>query len=213
MKFSLLTAAGVLAAINQATAVTIVTPWASTVWSAGGHGLITWNTTAADANLKCDIYMLNGEFTNSNIVAQITNPATPVDCSVGSYDMYPLNDFASGSYWIRIGQASTGNWAYSSPFKFNGTGAAKPVSVVSGASSAAVPTGSANVTGNAAAAAAAATSSGSKPVTTGAANANKTSSASASASASPAASGASAAMSINAAAVALGAIAAVALTL
>lgn len=41
--------------------------------------------------------------------------------------MYPLNDFAAGSYWIRIGQASSGNWAYSSPFQFNGTGAAKPV--------------------------------------------------------------------------------------
>ncbi|KAF1801200.1 hypothetical protein V8B55DRAFT_1528697 [Mucor lusitanicus] len=211
MKFSLLTAAGVLAAINQASAVTIVTPWASTVWSAGGHGLITWNTTAADANLKCDIYMLNGEFTNSNIVAQITDPATPVDCSVGSYDMYPLNDFASGSYWIRIGQASTGNWAYSSPFKFNGTGAAKPVSIVSGASAAAVPTNSTSVTGTAAAAASAA--SATKAATTGASSASKSASASASASASPASSGASAAMSINAAAVALGAIAAVALTL
>ncbi|KAL9541133.1 hypothetical protein MBANPS3_009289 [Mucor bainieri] len=211
MKFSLLTAAGVLAAINQATAVTIVTPWASTVWSAGGHGLITWNTTAADASLKCDIYMLNGEFTNSNIVAQITDPATPVDCSVGSYDMYPLNDFASGSYWIRIGQASTGTWAYSSPFKFNGTGAAKPVSVVSGASAAAVPTNGTAVTGTAAAAASAA--SATKAATTGVSSASKSASASASASASPASSGASAAMSINAAAVALGAIAAVALTL
>ncbi|KAK4512721.1 uncharacterized protein ATC70_003427 [Mucor velutinosus] len=211
MKFSLLTAAGVLAAINQATAVTIVTPWASSVWSAGGHGLITWNTTAADANLKCDIYMLNGEFTNSNIVAQITDPATPVACSAGSYDMYPLNDFASGSYWIRIGQASTGNWAYSSPFKFNGTGTAKPVSVVSGASAAAVPTNSSSVTGTAAAAASAA--SATKAATTGASSASKSASASASASASPASSGASAAMSINAAAVALGAIAAVALTL
>ncbi|GAN02080.1 hypothetical protein MAM1_0016c01520 [Mucor ambiguus] len=210
MKFSLLTAAGVLAAINQATAVTIVTPWASTVWSAGGHGLITWNATAADASLKCDIYLLNGEFTNSNIVAQITDPATPVDCSVGSYDMYPLNDFASGSYWVRIGQASTGNWAYSSPFKFNGTGAARPVSVVSGASAAAVPTNGTSVTGTAAAAASAA--SATKAVTTGP-SASKAASASASASASTVSSGASATMSINAAAVALGAIAAVALTL
>ncbi|KAI8647937.1 hypothetical protein BD408DRAFT_449028 [Parasitella parasitica] len=174
--------------------------------SSGGHGLISWNTTAADAGLKCDIYMLNGEFTNSNIVAQITDPSTPVDCSIGSYDMYPLNDFSSGSYWIRIGQASTSTWAYSSPFQFNGTGSARPVSIVSGASTAAVPTGTA--------AAAASASVTGKVIPTAAPGAgNKVASAGASPSASASSSSAAATIPINAAAVALGAIAAVALTL
>ncbi|CEP10549.1 hypothetical protein [Parasitella parasitica] len=206
MKFSVLSAAGLFAAINQAMAVTIVTPWANTVWSAGGHGLISWNTTSADAGLKCDIYMLNGEYTNSNIVAQITDPSTPVDCSVGSYDMYPLNDFSSGSYWIRIGQASTGSWAYSSPFQFNGTGGARPVSIASGASTAAVPTGTA------AAAAAAATGNNKVVATAAPAAGNKVASVGAMASASASSTSAATTVSINAAAIALGAIAAVALT-
>lgn len=41
--------------------------------------------------------------------------------------MYPLNDFASGQYWIRIGQASTNTWAYSGAFSFVGNGTASPV--------------------------------------------------------------------------------------
>lgn len=41
--------------------------------------------------------------------------------------MYPLNDFASGQYWLRIGQAANNNWFYSGVFNFNGTGTARPV--------------------------------------------------------------------------------------
>lgn len=210
MKFSLLSAAGILAAVSQASAVTIVTPWANSVWTAGGHGDITWNATAADAGLKCDIYLLNGDYKNSNIVAQVTNPATPVDCSVGKFDIYPLNDFAAGNYWIRIGQSATGNWAYSGVFKFEGKGTSSPVSVVG------TPSAVVNGTNPGAAVASA---SGSAPVATtiptaSAAAKNGTASASASASASSTAkSGAESAMNVNTAAVALGAIAAIAFAL
>jgi hypothetical protein len=41
--------------------------------------------------------------------------------------MYPLNDFAAGQYWIRIGQNSTGNWYYSGLFTFSGNGTSKPI--------------------------------------------------------------------------------------
>ncbi|KAI8990122.1 hypothetical protein BDB01DRAFT_780103 [Pilobolus umbonatus] len=128
MKFTLLSAAGLLTA-TQVAAVTIVTPWAQTVWTAGGKGDITWNATAADAGLKCDIQMMNGEYKNSNMVAQVSNPETPLDCSVGKFQIYPLNDFAAGDYWIRIGQAPD-SWAYSGVFKFDGKGTSKPFSVV-----------------------------------------------------------------------------------
>ncbi|CAO3650505.1 unnamed protein product [Mucor hiemalis] len=207
MKFSLLSAAGIIAAVSQASAVTIVTPWANSVWTAGAHGDITWNTTAADATLKCDIYLLNGDYKNSNIVAQVTNPATPVDCSVGKFDIYPLGDFASGNYWIRIGQSSTGAWAYSGVFKFQGNGTSSPVSVVG------TPSAAVNGT-NPGAAVASASGASTTALPTAAANKNSTSSASASASASSTAkSGADSAMSVNTAAVALGAIAAIAFAL
>ncbi|KAI9482870.1 MAG: hypothetical protein EXX96DRAFT_605969 [Benjaminiella poitrasii] len=211
MKFVLL--AGVISALSQVSAVTIVTPWAQSVWTAGGHGEITWNASATDATLKCDIYMLNGDFKNSNIVAQITDPATPVDCSAGKYDMYPLNDFASGQYWIRIGQASTGNWAYSSAFQFNGNGTSKPQSVVQPIATAAgngttvtvpTPVAATNGTNNAA----------NKPVLTASGTTAKPSSIDANKSATSATPDSGASMvSINTAAVALGAIAAMAFAL
>ncbi|RCH80849.1 hypothetical protein CU097_000315, partial [Rhizopus azygosporus] len=96
MKSAFLTAAAVVAAASQAAAsITVVTPWASSTWSAGGHGEISWNATAPENALNCDIQLMNGEAKNANLVAQITNPATPIACSAGKYDMYPLNDFAS----------------------------------------------------------------------------------------------------------------------
>ncbi|KAI8890426.1 hypothetical protein K501DRAFT_206330 [Backusella circina FSU 941] len=204
MKSFFVIAAGVLSAVSQASAaVTVITPWASTTWTSGEHGAISWNATGADASLKCDIQMLNGDYTNANLVAAITAVDTPIACSSGAFDIYPLNDFASGKYWIRIGQASTNTWGYSGEFTFAGKGSAKAYSVVGGPSAAvsgaAVPTGSA-----------AATASGtSAPKTTGGASA---AAASASKSASASTSGASG-FTMSKAAVAIGAVAAVALTL
>ncbi|KAI8370949.1 hypothetical protein BD560DRAFT_396435 [Blakeslea trispora] len=222
MKFSLLAAAA--AAVAQVSAVTIVTPWSTSAWTAGGHGNITWTITDAEANLKCDIYLLSGDAKNANIVAQITDPATPVACNALKYDIYPLNDFASGQYSIRIGQASTGTWAYSSAFSFTGNGSSKPISVVSqaaaasGAASGSAAASGAAATGTAAAAASAATSGAVKSVAAAAASASgaKSVAASASASASHAASSHTSGASSNtvsAAALAMGAVAAVALSL
>ncbi|KAI8992086.1 hypothetical protein BDF20DRAFT_904391 [Mycotypha africana] len=215
MKFAFFTVTGLLTAVSNVAAVTIVTPWAQTVWTAGGHGNITWTTTASDAGLKCDMYLLNGDFKNSNIVAQITDPSTPVDCSIGRYDMHPLNDFASGTYWVRIGQASTGTWSYSSAFQFKGNGTASPVSIAAnpsgvaaaGAANAPAPAptvttpakGATNVTPTATPAATKGADV-SKPVGAAAASANATSEGYSS-------------NSVNVMALALGAIAAVAVTL
>ncbi|GAA5812876.1 hypothetical protein MFLAVUS_006335 [Mucor flavus] len=201
MKFTILSAAGILAAISQASAIEIVTPWADTVWTAGGHGNITWKTTAADAGLKCDIYMLNGDIKNSNIVAQVTDPATPIDCSVGIYDIHPLGDFANGKYSIRIGQAATASWAYSSLFTFKGNALAP------GAANSATANGTAPVIPNA---------NGAKPsaipTNTAALKANGTQSASAPSS-STSTSGSESSLNMNSAAIALGAIAAIAFSL
>ncbi|KAI7903877.1 uncharacterized protein BX663DRAFT_505542 [Cokeromyces recurvatus] len=196
MKFTLL--AGAISVISQVSAVIIVNPWADTTWVSGGQGEITWKITTADAGLKCEIYMLNGDYKNSNLVAQVTNPATPVDCSVGKYAIYPLNDFASGKYWIRIGQRSTGNWAYSAPFDFKGNGTAKPESIV------VTPTAvKSNSTTAAVITTAPATTSTAKSSSSSSAETSKTTS---NESGAPM-------MSISSAVIALGAIAAVALIL
>ncbi|KAI7896844.1 uncharacterized protein EV154DRAFT_490984 [Mucor mucedo] len=213
MKFTILSAAGILAAISQASAVTIVTPWASSPdWVSGGHGNITWTTTAADAGLKCDIYMLNGNVQNSNIVAQVTDPATPVDCSAGKFDIYPLGDFATGQYSIRIGQAATSTWVYSALFNFKGNGTSSPISVV--ASPSAVANGTAAAVP--AVSGVAASASGKAPTATAAVSGGAKNSTSSSAAASASAStvsGAESSMNMNSAAIALGAIAAIALAL
>ncbi|KAG1149046.1 hypothetical protein G6F37_001543 [Rhizopus arrhizus] len=205
MKTSFFAAAGLVSAASQALAsITVVSPWGTSVWSAGGHGEITWNATTPESTLNCDIQLMNGEAKNANLVAQVTDPSTPIACSAGKYDIHPLNDFAAGKYSIRIGQASTGNWYYSGLFTFNGTGSSKPISVVSTATSlsgtaaaAAAATGNPAASGNAAAIGKAAASG---------------SAASASATALSTKSAANT-ISINSAALALGAVAAAAFAL
>ncbi|KAI9254878.1 hypothetical protein BY458DRAFT_520567 [Sporodiniella umbellata] len=209
MKSSLLIAAGVLSTASQVFgAINVITPWSTSVWTAGGNGNITWTATAPENALNCDIQLMSGDPKNQNIVAQITSPTTPIPCSAGKYDIHPINDFASGPYSIRIGQASTGTWAYSGSFTLNGTGAAKPISVVSAATAAA--------SGSVAPAA----SSGASSVPIGKAAASGSISASASGSKSLSASatatpnaGASTTGTLHVAAIALGAVAATAFAL
>ncbi|ORZ08672.1 hypothetical protein BCR42DRAFT_424663, partial [Absidia repens] len=62
--------------------------------------------------------MLNGDATNSNIVATVTSPKNPVKCGINAFEIVPLNDFKSGKYWLRIGQADTNTWTYSGVFNF-----------------------------------------------------------------------------------------------
>ncbi|KAG0750117.1 hypothetical protein G6F57_000388 [Rhizopus arrhizus] len=206
MKTSFFAAAGLVSAASQALAsITVVSPWGTSVWSAGGHGEITWNATTPESTMNCDIQLMNGEAKNANLVAQVTDPSTPIACSAGKYDIHPLNDFAAGKYSIRIGQASTGNWYYSGLFTFNGTGSSKPVSVVSTATS---------LSGTAAAAAAAAT--GNPAASGNAAAIGKAAASGSAASASATALSTKSAantISINSAALALGAVAAAAFAL
>ncbi|RCI06742.1 hypothetical protein CU098_013483 [Rhizopus stolonifer] len=128
MKTTLI-AAGIVAAASQAmAAISVANPWGQVTWTSGGSGEITWTATAPEDTLNCDIQLLNGDYTNSNLVAQITGADTPIACSTGKFSIYPLNDFASGQYWIRIGQNSTSNWYYSGLFTFNGNGTVGPIS-------------------------------------------------------------------------------------
>ncbi|ORZ05449.1 hypothetical protein BCR42DRAFT_428321 [Absidia repens] len=133
MKFAAITTTTLAAASVAQAAITIVTPWADTTWNSGAHGNITWKAAGTDANQKCEIQLLNGNSSNANLVAYVTDPKLPVDCTSGSFDIYPLNDFAAGKYSIRIGQSASSTWAYSGVFNFVGKGAAKPLQVASGA--------------------------------------------------------------------------------
>ncbi|KAI8145165.1 hypothetical protein BJV82DRAFT_605138 [Fennellomyces sp. T-0311] len=135
MKSLFLSALALAASASTAAAtITVITPWADTTWTSGGRGNITWNTDAADNSKDCHIQMMNGNATNSNMVAYVTAPETPVKCSVKSYEIYPLNDFASGDYWIRVGQTDDAkSWGYSGVFKFKGNGTARPYHLASGA--------------------------------------------------------------------------------
>ncbi|KAJ2963937.1 hypothetical protein NQZ79_g1098 [Umbelopsis isabellina] len=130
MKFSVSALLAVAcASAASATTITVVTPWASTVWNSGGVGDITWNTTSTGgaALTTCSIDMLGGSSTNAEIVAHVT--ATPIDCSVGKFEITPLGDFASGQYWLRIGAEP--NWFYSGKFQFTGKGTVGAVSAAS----------------------------------------------------------------------------------
>ncbi|CAO3692345.1 unnamed protein product [Rhizopus stolonifer] len=198
MKSSLLISGLVLTASQALAAITVITPWSTSVWTAGGTGEITWNVTAPESTLNCDIQLLNGDTANQNLVAQITSTSTPIACSAGKYGIYPINDFASGQYSIRIGQSATNNWYYSGLFTFNGTGTSKPISVVSSATA---------ISGTAAAAAAA--TSGAIPIGKAAASG---SAAAVSASATTVSSDAHS-VTFHSAAVALGAVAAAAFAL
>ncbi|KAJ8656215.1 hypothetical protein O0I10_008009 [Lichtheimia ornata] len=154
MKSFLLSAATLAAiATNAAATITVIAPWGSDVWNAGGQGNITWKHESADANLDCEIQMMNGNSSNSNMVAYITDPKSPVKCSADAFNIYPLNDFGSGDYWIRIGQSDKNNWAYSGVFKFKGNGTAKPYHLASNGASvaaAAATSGSAAASGKSA---------------------------------------------------------------
>ncbi|KAI9310928.1 hypothetical protein BX666DRAFT_1882058 [Dichotomocladium elegans] len=158
MKSLLLSAVTIAAAAaNAAATITVISPWGNSVWVAGGHGNITWTTDAADANSNCEIQLMNGNASNSNMVAYVTAPGTPIKCSVNAYDIYPLNDFAAGDYWIRIGQSASNTWAYSGVFKFEGKGSANPLQLASnGASAPAAAAASGNPSGTAKSGAAAA---------------------------------------------------------
>ncbi|KAI8329137.1 hypothetical protein BC941DRAFT_363039, partial [Chlamydoabsidia padenii] len=176
----------------------IVTPWADTTWNSGGHGNITWKATGADLTQKCEIQLLNGNSTNANLVAYVTDPKLPADCSSGSFDIYPLNDFAAGKYSIRIGQSASSTWAYSGVFNFVGKGAAKPLQLASGAA----PVASSSVTN-------AAGNTTASTVTTGKTNSTSTSTSASSTSTN----GASSCSSISMIAVAAAGLSALAMAL
>ncbi|KAI9279280.1 hypothetical protein BY458DRAFT_502557 [Sporodiniella umbellata] len=128
MKFAFI-ASCVFAAASQAmAAINVSSPWGQVTWTAGQTGEIAWTATAPEDTMNCDIQLLNGDYTHSNLVALITATETPIPCSVGKFNIYPLNDFSAGQYWIRIGQSSTNNWYYSGLFTYNGNGTVGPVS-------------------------------------------------------------------------------------
>ncbi|KAI9310643.1 hypothetical protein BX666DRAFT_1869300, partial [Dichotomocladium elegans] len=104
----------------------IVTPWANTTWVSGGLGSITWTSAANDTG-NCEIQLMNGNASNANMVAYVTSPGEPVNCTANAYNIYPLNDFASGQYWVRIGERISNAWVYSGVFTFQGNGTAKPL--------------------------------------------------------------------------------------
>lgn len=124
-------------AVAHATTLAVVTPWGTTTWIAGGIGDITWTVSPGGGQpdfTNCHIDLLGGEFTNANLVAHVTNPATPVACSAQKYQITPIGDFSTGKYWIRIGNAPDGPWFYSAAFQLTGNGSQRPLQLAWNAS-------------------------------------------------------------------------------
>ncbi|KAG2225470.1 hypothetical protein INT45_010297 [Circinella minor] len=151
MKSIFLSTLAIIASATYAAAeIKVITPWANTVWTSGGTGNITWTADSADASKDCHIQMMNGNATNSNMVAYVTAPDTPIKCSAEKYEIRPLNDFKAGDYWIRIGQTDdTKSWGYSGVFKFKGEGTAKPFHLASNPAAAAAATSGSSASGKA----------------------------------------------------------------
>ncbi|KAI8339896.1 hypothetical protein BC941DRAFT_511293 [Chlamydoabsidia padenii] len=135
MKSSFITLTAVASFVGYANAAMMFKdPWAQTKpWKSGEKALLKWTSDKADADKMCDIQMLNGDKLNSNIVATVTNPKSPVKCGVNEYEISPLNDFKSGKYWVRIGQADTDTWTYSGVFDFEGKGTVTELKLADGA--------------------------------------------------------------------------------
>ncbi|CDS07242.1 hypothetical protein LRAMOSA01191 [Lichtheimia ramosa] len=100
--------------------IALLEPWANTTWHSGGKGTIRWKSEASENNVMCDIQLMNGNKSDGQVVAHITDPHAPVSCSSNSYNVSPLNDLSEGLYWIRVGTKD--RWAYSHPFQFQGSG-------------------------------------------------------------------------------------------
>ncbi|KAJ8655680.1 hypothetical protein O0I10_008565 [Lichtheimia ornata] len=100
--------------------IALLEPWANTTWTSGGKGNIHWKSEASENNVFCDIQLMNGNITDGQLVAYITDPHAPVLCSSNSYTVSPLNDLSDGLYWIRVGTKD--RWAYSHQFRFKGSG-------------------------------------------------------------------------------------------
>ncbi|ORZ22431.1 hypothetical protein BCR42DRAFT_433762 [Absidia repens] len=137
MKSTFITLAAVASFVGYSNgAVVFKDPWAgSKTWRAGEKADIKWTSGSTDADKLCDIQMLNGDTSNSNIVATVTNPNQPVKCGVNEFEIVPLNDFKTGKYWLRIGQAKANTWTYSGAFTFEGKGTALPLKLADGSSS------------------------------------------------------------------------------
>ncbi|KAL1933613.1 hypothetical protein VTP01DRAFT_7703 [Rhizomucor pusillus] len=128
MKSLALSAVALAASLSATLAdINVVSPWSDSAWKSGGNGTITWNITPEEENMKCEIQLLNGDTANSNIVAYVTDPGAPVPCSDKAFNIEPLNDFAKGKYWIRIGHPGEKKWFYSHAFEFDGKGTAEPL--------------------------------------------------------------------------------------
>ncbi|KAI8342792.1 hypothetical protein BC941DRAFT_448971 [Chlamydoabsidia padenii] len=134
MKSTLITLTAIASFVGYSSAtLTFKDPWSKTkAWKSGEKAEVKWTSDAADADKLCDIQMLNGDKLNSNIVAMVTNPQAPVKCGTNQFEIAPLNDFKSGEYWLRIGQASSNTWSYSSVFNFEGKGTANPLKLADG---------------------------------------------------------------------------------
>ncbi|KAI9313285.1 hypothetical protein BX666DRAFT_764571 [Dichotomocladium elegans] len=110
-----------LAVSSAAGSIAVIEPWSDSTWKSGGEGLIQWTSDPKEyENVMCNIQLMNGNPSNGQIVAHITEPQAPIPCTANELKVGPLNDFTPGDYWIRVGQGE--KWTYSHIFKFEGKG-------------------------------------------------------------------------------------------
>ncbi|KAL0094956.1 hypothetical protein F4703DRAFT_1821501 [Phycomyces blakesleeanus] len=133
MKFSIFASVSILAAVAHAK-VRIISPDADTVWKAGESATIKWKSDGKDSSLTCDIQLLNGDPKDADIIGTLTKDGAP-KCSENSFTVDSLDDYPSGTVFMRIGQNSKHKWSYSEDFKFKGDGSASSGSASSSSGS------------------------------------------------------------------------------
>ncbi|KAI7905767.1 uncharacterized protein BX663DRAFT_549728 [Cokeromyces recurvatus] len=123
MKF---TTAAIFAALATAVSAsfTILEPWSATTWESGKSGTVSWTSTPDEAGKKCEIHLLTGPSDNAIFVANLTANGNLVPCEFIAATFYPLPDYATGNYFVRLGEngASYEYYAYSANFHFIGNG-------------------------------------------------------------------------------------------
>ncbi|KAI7880081.1 hypothetical protein K492DRAFT_195406 [Lichtheimia hyalospora FSU 10163] len=88
--------------------IALLEPWANTTWLSGGKGTIRWKSEASESNMLCDIQLMNGNSSDGQMVAYVTDPHSPVSCTSNSYTVSPLNDLSEGVIGFALAQRVAG---------------------------------------------------------------------------------------------------------
>ncbi|KAI7864243.1 hypothetical protein BDF14DRAFT_1835851 [Spinellus fusiger] len=130
MKSILFTTFSFFATIASAK-IRFITPNSNVSWTAGNAADIQWVNDKRYTGSDCEIQLLTGDPRDATIVANLTSSGA-IQCSDNDFKIKALEDYASGSVFLRIGQANITRWYYSENFPFHGQGSVPPLSLAPG---------------------------------------------------------------------------------